>query len=70
LLLIIVTQVVTAFRTGAWFPYAAPGLWMGLAGGEAAATVTPLQLVLAVPVSATGVVATCAWWSTATLERQ
>jgi len=69
LLLIVVTQVVTAFGTGAWFPYAAPGLWVGLAGSEAAAAVTPLQLALALPVSAAGVVATCAWWSTASLDR-
>ena len=47
---------------GAWFPYAAPGLWMGMGGAAAAETVSPLQLFLCVPVSALGIAATGQWW--------
>jgi ABC-2 type transport system permease protein len=61
-LLIVITQVVTAFGAGAWFPYAAPGLWMGMGGAAAAETVNPLQLFLCVPVSALGITITGRWW--------
>ena len=30
--LVVVTQLVTAIGAGAWFPYAAPALWMGMGG--------------------------------------
>ncbi|WP_026555408.1 ABC transporter permease [Arthrobacter sp. 35W] len=63
-LLVVATQVVTAFGAGAWFPYAAPGLWMGMGGAAAAETVSPLQLFLCVPVAALGITATCQWWKT------
>lgn len=69
ILLIVVTQLVTAFGGGAWFPYAAPGLWMGLGGRAASQEVSALQLVLAFPVSAFGVVATGQWWKSAELDR-
>ncbi|MET4589330.1 ABC transporter permease [Arthrobacter sp. 754] len=61
-LLVVITQVVTAFGAGAWFPYAAPGLWMGMGGAAAAETVTPLQLFLCAPVSALGIIITGQWW--------
>ncbi len=61
-LLVVITQVVTAFGAGAWFPYAAPGLWMGMGGLEAAETVSPLQLLLCVPVSVLGIAVTGQWW--------
>ncbi|MGM9473777.1 ABC transporter permease [Pseudarthrobacter sp. YS3] len=61
-LLVVITQVVTAFGAGAWFPYAAPGLWMGMGGAAAAETVNPLQLFLCVPVSALGITITGQWW--------
>ncbi|TQJ40073.1 ABC-2 type transport system permease protein [Arthrobacter sp. SLBN-112] len=61
-LLVVITQVVTAFGAGAWFPYAAPGLWMGMGGAAAAETVSPLQLFLCVPVSALGIAITAQWW--------
>ncbi len=61
-LLVVITQVVTAFGAGAWFPYAAPGLWMGMGGAETAETVNPLQLFLCVPVAALGIITTGAWW--------
>lgn len=63
-LLIVVTQVVTTFGGGAWFPYAAPGLWLGLSG-PAASDVSPVQLLLAVPIGAAGVLAAGHWWNTA-----
>lgn len=68
ILLIVVTQVVTAFGVGAWFPYAAPGLWMGL-GGSASSDVSPVQLLMAIPVAALGVLATGQWWKTARVAR-
>lgn len=61
-LLVVITQVVTAFGAGAWFPYAAPGLWMGMGGAAAAETVSPLQLFLCVPVSVLGIAVTGEWW--------
>lgn len=61
-LLVVITQVVTAFGAGAWFPYAAPGLWMGMGGAAAAETVSPLQLFLCAPVSALGIIITGQWW--------
>ncbi len=61
-LLVVITQVVTAFGAGAWFPYAAPGLWMGMGGAAAAGTVSPLQLFLCIPVSLVGIAVTGQWW--------
>lgn len=62
---VIVTQVVTITGVGAWFPYAAPGMWSGMGGAELAATVLPVQLALAVPVGVAGVLATVWWWGRA-----
>ncbi|WNB87268.1 ABC transporter permease [Cellulomonas sp. ATA003] len=62
---VVVTQVATVLGAGAWFPYAAPGLWAGLGGADAAVAITPVQLLLAVPVSAAGWVATVRWWDRA-----
>ncbi len=45
--IVVVTQIVTISGAGGWFPYAAPSLWTGMGGAEAAATVTPVQLMLA-----------------------
>lgn len=64
ILLVVITQVVTAFGAGAWFPYAAPGLWMGMGGAAAADMVSPLQLLLCVPVSVLGIAITGQWWKT------
>ena len=63
--LVVVTQVVTVMGAGAWFPYAAPGLWAGMGGEAAALAVTPVQLLLAVPVGLVGIVLTVRWWGTA-----
>ena len=62
---IMVTQVVTIAGAGAWFPYSAPGMWSGMGGLELAATVTPVQLLLAVPVAVVGAAATVWWWDRA-----
>jgi ABC-2 type transport system permease protein len=69
ILLIVATQLVTSFGAGAWFPYAAPGLWMGLGGPGASEQISPVQLALAVPVFILGVVATGQWWKSAELDR-
>lgn len=65
--LVVVTQVATVAGAGAWFPWAAPGLWAGMGGQAAAAAVTPLQLFLALPVGVIGAIVTVRWWSTAEL---
>ena len=58
---VVVTQIITAIGAGAWFPYAAPALWMGM-GGAAASQVSIIQLLLPLVVAAIGVVATLSWW--------
>ena len=45
--LVVLTQIATAIGVGAWFPYAAPALWMGLDGADAALLV--IQLLLRSP---------------------
>ncbi|WP_199423176.1 ABC transporter permease [Actinotalea solisilvae] len=65
---VVVTQVATVAGAGAWFPWAAPGLWAGMGGAAAAGAVTPLQLLLALPVGAAGAVAAARWWSRAELR--
>ncbi len=59
---IVVTQIVTTVGAGGWFPYAAPSLWVGMGGAEAAAAITATQLLLPVGVGAAGVWATVAAW--------
>lgn len=59
---VVVTQVLTVVGAGAWFPYAAPGMWAGLGGPDLAAEVLPLQLWLAVPVAALGTLAAVRTW--------
>ncbi len=61
--IIVVTQIVTAISgAGGWFPYAAPSLWTGMGGAEAAAAVTPVQLMLAIPVGLLGAWAAAHRW--------
>ncbi|HMO10530.1 MAG TPA: ABC transporter permease [Actinotalea sp.] len=62
IVILIVTNVVTASGAGAWFPYAAPSLWAGMGGAEAAAAVTPWQLSLTVPVGVLGAWAAARAW--------
>jgi hypothetical protein len=62
LVIVVVTQIVTAIGVGAWFPFAAPALWMGLGGVAAASQVSTIQLLLPLPVAALAVLATLRWW--------
>ncbi|MCL3861754.1 ABC transporter permease [Actinotalea sp. K2] len=63
--IVVVTQIVTVAGAGTWFPYAAPGLWAGMGGPEAAAAVGVPHLLLALPVGLGGAVATAWWWGRA-----
>lgn len=67
LAIVVVAQIVTAAGAGGWFPYAAPSLWAGMGGAEAAAAITPVQLLLAVPVGLLGAWAAAHRWQTAEL---
>ncbi|HEX7805937.1 MAG TPA: ABC transporter permease [Cellulomonas sp.] len=59
---VVLTQIVTVAGAGAWFPWAAPGLWSGMGGDELASSVTAVQLALPVAVGVLGLWATAAWW--------
>jgi ABC-2 type transport system permease protein len=62
-LVLMSAQVAVLFGTGAWYPFAAPGLW-AVAGQQEVATVTGFQLAL-VPVTAVvGWLLTARWWRT------
>lgn len=65
LLVVVAAQVATAAGVGAWFPYAAPSLWLGMGGEEAAAALTTVHLVLPLAVGALGSWATVGWWARA-----
>lgn len=65
--MLIVTNVVTVTGLGAWFPYAAPSMWAGMGGAEAAAAVRPVQLLLVLPVGILGAWAAAHRWSHAEL---
>lgn len=53
------TQVIVLLGAGSWFPYAAPSLWTGMGGAEAAAAVGLPQLALT---AAVGPIALVAVW--------
>jgi ABC-2 type transport system permease protein len=59
---VVVTQLLTAVGVGGWFPYAAPALWMGMGGAQAAAEVSVVQLLLPVLVGAAAIGVTLDWW--------
>ncbi|MBD8079713.1 ABC transporter permease [Cellulosimicrobium arenosum] len=63
--IVVVTQVVTVVGGGAWFPWAAPGLWLGM-GGDGV-VVSAWQLATAPLVAVAGWAATTWWWSRAEL---
>lgn len=65
IVIVVLTQLLTATGAGGWFPYAAPSLWMGMGGPDAAADVTAFQLALAPVVAAVAVATTLAWWARA-----
>jgi ABC-2 type transport system permease protein len=59
--IVVATQVVTAIGGGAWFPYAAPSLWMGM-GGPDATGLSAVQLLLPIVVALAAAIATTSWW--------
>jgi ABC-2 type transport system permease protein len=59
---VVVTQLVTTLGAGAWFPWAAPGLWSGLGGPALAAHVSAWQLMLAGLVGVAGLMLAARWW--------
>lgn len=56
------TQIVVLLGGGAWFPYAAPPLWTGLGGADAAAAIGPPHLLLAAGTAPLAVVAVVHAW--------
>ena len=61
IVIVAVTQVAVLFGTGAWFPYAIPGL-TAVVGGVGVPAVTPLQAGLVPLTALAGVMATLLWW--------
>ncbi len=62
--LIAIAQLAVLFGTGAWFPYAVPGL-MAVSGVEGVPKVSPLQIALVPCLTILTTVLTARWWSTA-----
>ncbi|WP_425956925.1 ABC transporter permease [Xylanimonas sp. McL0601] len=61
--LVAVTQVIVVLGAGTWFPYAAPSLWAGMGGPDAAAAVPPAALLLAAALAPAGLVVVVRAWS-------
>ncbi|OLT53414.1 ABC transporter permease [Cellulosimicrobium sp. CUA-896] len=62
---VVVTQLVTVVGGGAWFPWAVPGLWLGMGG--AGVEVSLAQLATVPLLAAAGWVGTAWWWRRAEL---
>lgn len=62
LAVVVATQVITAAGGGAWFPYAAPSIWMGMGGTDAANDVTAVQLLAPLALAGVVALATTNWW--------
>ena len=62
---VVVSQLVTVGGAGAWFPWAVPGLWLGMGGPGV--DVSPVQLATVPLTAAAGWVATVWWWRRAEL---
>ncbi|WP_125778303.1 ABC transporter permease [Antribacter gilvus] len=56
------TQIVVLLGGGSWFPYAAPSLWTGMGGADAASDVGPPHLLLAAAVGPLAVGAVVHAW--------
>ncbi|MGM7671488.1 ABC transporter permease [Microbacterium sp. A93] len=68
LAIVVITQVTVALGAGAWFPYAATGLWAGLGGAVLSAEVEAPQLLLAVPIGMVAAFGTWLWWRRAFVQ--
>jgi len=62
---IVTTQILTVIGVGPWFPYAAPSMWLGMAGPDL--TASTAQLLLVLPLAAAGWAATALRWQYAEL---
>ncbi|MFC4630920.1 ABC transporter permease [Promicromonospora alba] len=60
--MVALTQIVVLLGGGTWFPYAAPSLWAGMGGAEAAAAVGPPHLMLAATMAPLGAAAVVHAW--------
>lgn len=60
--MVALTQIVVLLGGGTWFPYAAPSLWAGMGGAEAAAAVGPPHLMLAAAMAPLGAAAVVHAW--------
>jgi ABC-2 type transport system permease protein len=56
------TQIVVLLGGGSWFPYAAPSLWTGMGGADAAAAVGLPHLLLATAVAPAAILAVWHAW--------
>ncbi|WP_369369858.1 ABC transporter permease [Promicromonospora sp. Populi] len=56
------TQIVVLLGGGSWFPYAAPSLWAGMGGADAAAAVGLPNLLLAAAVAPLAIAAVVQAW--------
>jgi ABC-2 type transport system permease protein len=56
------TQIVVLLGGGSWFPYAAPSLWAGMGGADAAAAIGLPHLLLAAAVAPLAVAAVVRAW--------
>ena len=63
LLVVVAAQIATTAGAGAWFPYAAPSLWLGMGGPTAADAITPVHLLLPPAFAALGGCALVRWWA-------
>jgi ABC-2 type transport system permease protein len=60
--MVALTQIIVLLGGGSWFPYAAPSLWTGMGGVDAAAAVGPPHLLLAAAVGPLAITAVVHAW--------
>ncbi|MFJ3407635.1 ABC transporter permease [Promicromonospora sp. NPDC090134] len=60
--MVALTQIVVLLGGGSWFPYAAPSLWTGMGGADAAAAIGPPHLLLAAVVGPFAIAAVVRAW--------
>jgi ABC-2 type transport system permease protein len=60
-LLLMTAQMAVLFEAGAWYPFAAPGLW-AVSGNQGELLVTLPQLALAPVLALIGAGLTIRWW--------